>query len=144
MSLEVARVSDRDDIHALLRSNGLPTEDFEASGIESHWVWRDAGRVVATVGMDVIGTAAVVRSLVTMSPYRGQHVATALCNAVEDDARARGVTAVYLLTESAAELFERRGYRIVDRATVPLDIARHRQFASGCCECARALVKVLG
>jgi amino-acid N-acetyltransferase len=143
MSVEVARVSDLDDIRSLLRSNGLPTEDLEASGVEAHWVCRDAGRVAGSVGMDVVGTVAVVRSLVTDPEFRGQHVATALCDAVEDHARRRGVTAAYLLTESASGFFERRGYRAVARAAVPDAVSRHRQFASGCCQCASTMMKAL-
>ena len=141
MALEVAQAGDLADIRALLRSSRLPAEDLDAGGVHAHWVWREAGRVVGTAGLDVVGTVAVMRSLVTDPEFRGQGIATALCDAAEDEARRRGVTAVYLLTESAAALFERRGYRTVDRATVPDGIARHRQFASGCCQCARAMVK---
>jgi amino-acid N-acetyltransferase len=144
MTVEIAQADDLASIRALLRSNGLPTEDLDAGGAQAHWVWRDAAGVVATVGLDVVGTVAVLRSLVTDAAFRGQHLATALCDAAEDEARFRGVTAVYLLTESAADLFERRGYRAVDRATVPNDVGRHRQFASGCCQCARTMVKSLG
>jgi amino-acid N-acetyltransferase len=144
MTLEVAQAADLANIRALLRSNGLPIEDLDAGGVQTHWVWRDADRVVATVGLDVVGTVAVIRSLVTDSAFRGQHIASALCDAAEDEGRRRGVTSVYLLTESAAELFERRGYRAVDRATVPDGVACHRQFASGCCRCARTMVKSVG
>jgi amino-acid N-acetyltransferase len=141
MTLEVARVSDLDNIRALLRSNGLPTEDLDASGVQAHWVWRDAGCVVGTVGLDIVDTAAVIRSLVTDPGFRGRHIATALCDAAEEAARRRGVTAVYLLTESAVGLFERRAYRAINRAAVPDAVARHRQFASGCCQCAHTMMK---
>lgn len=141
MTLEVAQTGDLANIRTLLRANGLPTEGLDAGGVQAHWVWREADRVVATVALDVVGTVAVIRSLATDPTFRGQRIATVLCDAAEDEARRRGVTAVYLLTESAAELFAGRGYRAIDRATVPDGIARHWQFASGCCQCGRTMVK---
>lgn len=143
MMIEVARLADLDNIRTLLQSNGLPADDLDDNGVQSHWVCRDANRVVATVGLDIIGAEAVLRSLVTHSDFRGEGIATALCDTAEGEARRRRVTAVYLLTESAAGFAEGRGYRTVDRATVPESVAQHRQFASGCCQCARAMVKSL-
>ena len=143
MAIHVAQGVDAEVIRALLRSNGLPTEDFDENGIQSHWVWRDANQVVGTVGLDIIGAESVIRSLVTHPDFRRQGIATALCDVAEGEAARRGVTAVYLLTESAADFVQRRGYHMIDRAKVPDSIARHRQFASGCCKCAAAMVKWL-
>jgi amino-acid N-acetyltransferase len=144
MTLDVAKADDLPAIRGLLSSNGLPIEDLDASAVQAQWVWRIADRVVGTVALDVVGSAAVLRSLVTDSAFRGQRIATALCDAAEDEARRRRVTAVYLLTESAAEVFARRGYRPIDRSTVPDSVARHRQFASGCCQCAHTMMKSFG
>jgi N-acetylglutamate synthase-like GNAT family acetyltransferase len=143
MAVAVADPGDLTNIQELLRSNGLPTEDLDAAGVRTHWVWREAGRVVGTAGLDVVGSFAVFRSLATEEAFRGQGIATALCDAAEEEAHRRGVTALYLLTETAPALFERRGYRTIDRASVPESIACHRQFASGCCQCAVAMVKSL-
>ena len=142
--LDVARPEDLLAISELLRSNGLPTEDLHAAGVQAHWVCRDADRVVGTVALDIVGTVAVLRSLVTDRAWRGQRIATALCDAAEDEARKRRVTELYLLTETATGLFARRGYQAIDRTAVPGGIAQHRQFASGCCQCAQAMVKSLG
>lgn len=140
MSVDHARVAEAESIRTLLLSCGLPTEDLDA-GVQAHWVWRDAGRVVGTIGLDLVGAVAVIRSLATDAAFRGAGIATALCEAAEDEARRRGVAAVYLLTESAAGFAERRGYRVIERASVPDSVAQHRQFASGCCQCARTMVK---
>lgn len=141
MNIDVAQPTDLVGIRTLLQSSGLPSEDVDASGVQSHWVSRDAGLVVGTIGLDVVGAEAVIRSLVTHSAFRGAGIATALCDAAEEEARRRGVIAVYLLTESASRFAERRGYRTIDRATVPDSVAQHRQFASGCCRCACTMVK---
>jgi amino-acid N-acetyltransferase len=144
MTLHVANADDLPAIRALLLSNGLPIDDVDASPVQAHWVWRNADRVVGTVALDVVGSVAVLRSLVTDPGFRGQRIATALCDAAEDEARQRRVTAVYLLTESAVEVFARRGYRAIDRSTVPDSVAQHRQFGSGCCQCAHTMMKSFG
>jgi amino-acid N-acetyltransferase len=143
VAVEVARLADLEDIRTLLRCNGLPTEDLDDNGVQSHWVWRDAARVVGTVGLDTVGAEGVIRSLVTHPDFRREGIASALCDVAEREAGRRGVTAVYLLTESAADFAQGRGYQTVNRATVPDSVARHRQFASGCCQCSCAMVKWL-
>lgn len=57
MSIDVAQLDDLDDIRTLLQSSRLPAEDLDVGGVQAHWVWRNAGRVVGTVGLDVVGVA---------------------------------------------------------------------------------------
>ena len=143
MSLERARAADLDEIRTLLRSSGLPSEDVDAAGPQAHWVWRSGSRVVGTVGLDVVASGAVLRSLATHPDFRGQGIATALCDAAEAEAVRRGATSVFLLTESAAGFVERRGYRAIERSTVPAPVAAHRQFATAVCQSAMAMAKSL-
>ena len=143
MSVQPAQVADLGRIRELLRASGLPTEDVDAAGAQAHWVWREAGRVVGAVGLDLLGNDAVLRSLVTDAACRGRGIASGLCEAAEGEARRRGASRVYLLTETAVRFAEGRGYRAVDRSVVPSAVAGHRQFATGCCACAAALAKVL-
>jgi amino-acid N-acetyltransferase len=47
-------------------------------------------------------------------------------------ARARGLTAVYLLTTTAADFYARFGFQPSPRAAVPAAVARCPEFASIC------------
>ena len=141
--LDRARLEDAAEIEELLRSVGLPAADVAGDGLFAHWVWRRDGRVVATVGLDIVGSEAVLRSLATHADCRGQRIASALCDAAEEEARRQSVAAVYLLTEAAQRFAEQRGYHIVSRASVPESVASHRQFRTGCCGCAPAMAKRL-
>lgn len=141
--LDRARLEDGEEIEELLRSVGLPADDVAGEGLFAHWVWRRDGRVVATVGLDIVGSEAVLRSLATHADCRGQRIASALCDAAEEEARRQSVAAIYLLTEATQSFAEHRGYHIVARASVPESVASHRQFRTGCCGCASAMAKRL-
>lgn len=143
MSLERAQCADLDAIRDLLVTSSLPTDDLDAAGPQTQWVWKEAGRVVGTIGADLVGSYAVIRSLAVMPTYRCGGIAAQLCREVELTARDAGVTEAYLLTESARGFFERLGYRAIPRTEVPPAVASHRQFASGCCACAVTLTKRL-
>ena len=108
--LDRARLEDGEEIEELLRSVGLPADDVAGEGLFAHWVWRRDGRVVATVGLDIVGSEAVLRSLATHADCRGQRIASALCDAAEEEARRQSVAAIYLLTEATQSFAEHRGY----------------------------------
>ena len=62
-----------------------------------------------------------------------------LVHAIETEARARGVTALYLLTTTARTFFERVGYTAHDRAAVAPSIAATTEFSSLCPDTADCL-----
>ena len=57
----------------------------------------------------------------------------------ESEARARGITALYLLTTTAAGFFERLGYKPHNRTTVSPSIAATAEFSSLCLDTAACL-----
>jgi len=76
--------------------------------------------------------AGLLRSVATDAELRGRRIASALCDEVERRARSLGVRRLYLLTETAATFFAKRGYRRVPRADAPPGIARSRESAAVC------------
>ena len=71
--------------------------------------------------------------------HRSRGLGARLVDAIETEARARGVTALYLLTTTAATFFERVGYTAHDRATVPHFLAATTEFSSLCPDTADCL-----
>ena len=66
-----------------------------------------------------------------------------LADAIETEARSRGVTALYLLTTTAAGFFERLGYTVHDRTTVQPTIAASAECSSLSSDTARCLKRDL-
>lgn len=121
----------RADVIGMLAAAGLPTADIVA-GQDIRFVGLHDGGLVAVGGIERYGDVALLRSLVTAEARRGAGIGTALCAALESEARRSGVRELFLLTETAAPFFAARGFEPMSRAAAPPAIAATRQFSSLC------------
>lgn len=126
----------------LLARNDLPSRDLPAKP-ECFHVARVDGERVGAGGVEVYGPDGLLRSVVVEASERGTGVGSAICDALEGRAAGRGVERLYLLTTTAADFFEARGYDPVDRETVPEAIGRTTEFADLCPDSAACLRKRL-
>ena len=118
VELRPARAEELDAIVALLGAAGLPVEDLDAAKLDAFLVATQGEVCVGVVGLEIHESNALLRSLVVEPRHRSRGLGGRLVDAVETEARARGVTSLYLLTTTAATFFERMGYTAHDRATV--------------------------
>ena len=82
--------------------------------------------------------------MISASPtFLVEAIAARLVAHCEEEARATGIAALYLLTTTAADYFLRRGYVSVARDAVPPEIAGHAQFRSLCPASAQCLRLIL-
>lgn len=131
IELRTATPADDAAIRQLLQSAGLPADDV-ASGPQQYVVAHDGARLVGTVGVEVVGTDALVRSLAVVPEWRGRGIAGALHRRILEVARRRGVRALFLLTTTAEDYAARRGFRRIDRSDVPPAILALPQFRRLC------------
>ena len=134
-----ARRSEFDAIVGLLRVAELPVKDLNVSMLDAFVVATEGENCVGVVGLEICGSAALLRSLAVEPRHRRRGLGARLIDAVETEARARGVTALYLLTTTATTFFERVGYIAHDRASVPSSIAATTEFSSLCPDTADCL-----
>jgi amino-acid N-acetyltransferase len=128
---------DREAVHALLRSCGLPLDGFDEP-IVTAIVARDATRVAGSAALELYPPYALLRSVAVKPSYRGRGLGQFLTAEALALARARGIGAVYLLTETAAGFFPRFGFRPVTRETVPLEVRQSVEFQTACPSTAQA------
>jgi N-acetylglutamate synthase-like GNAT family acetyltransferase len=122
---------------ALLREASLP-EDIEPH-FESFLIAESSGAVVGTVGLEELGSRALLRSLVVVPSWRGKGLGGSLAREILAQARSDGSEEVFLLTLDAGRFFERLGFRDVDRADVPADVRATREFRELCPATARVM-----
>jgi len=132
----------RADIVALLESVKLPTEDLPPS-LENFLVMREGEQLVAVAGIEPYGQYALLRSVAVAPDFRDKGIAGKLLTAVEDKAREQGIKAIYLLTETAADYFKRKGYLKIVRADIPGEVQKSSEFSHVCPQSAIAMEKVL-
>lgn len=135
ISLRHADTRDLDRIEALLEQNGLPSEDVRTTPgtffVASQEDETDA-EVVGIGGVEVHGSAGLLRSLVVAEPHRGTGYGRALCGELERYAESAGVSTLYLLTTTATGFFRDCGYDTIDREDAPATIRDTTEFSDLC------------
>jgi amino-acid N-acetyltransferase len=128
-----------DRVVPLLAAAHLPTEDLTQAHCESFFYSGPADAPTGLVGLEVFGDVALLRSLVVSAERRGAGEGRSLLRHAEEEARARGVRTLYLLTTTAEQFFARRGYSRVAREAAPDAIRATREF-SGICPASSAFM----
>jgi N-acetylglutamate synthase-like GNAT family acetyltransferase len=119
---------ERDGLKATLARAGLPADDLDDDG-PLFWRFERDDVPVGFAGIEVHGTDALLRSLVTLPPLRLQGLGGAMVEKMETEARARGARAIYLMTRDSVAFFTRLGYAPCARERVPAAIAATAEFA---------------
>jgi HAD superfamily hydrolase (TIGR01450 family) len=113
----VPRPARADEIKAI-RGLTEASPDVPSWGPDGVWVIEDGG-LLATATAEVRGTEAYLRGVTTREDARGRELGTLVVAAAVGDARRRGASRCFLLTETAEPFFDRLGFRRVAREGVP-------------------------
>src|SRR5262249_8905446 len=120
---------ERDGLTAALVKAGLPAEEVGAARL-LFWRFETVEDIpVGFGGLEIHGSDALLRSLVTRPPLRQLGMGAAMVAVLETEARALKCRAIYLLTTSDANFFGRLGYAPCPRAEVPEPILPSPHFA---------------
>jgi amino-acid N-acetyltransferase len=130
-TITLQQTADLDYVERLLDSNDLPTSDVREKP-DSFYVALDGDDYVGIGGLEIYGEDGLLRSVVVEERVRGEGLGTALCDALEREAREQGVDTLYLLTTTAADFFASRGYAEIDRSDPPAAIRDTPEFDDLC------------
>jgi arsenate reductase len=118
-------------LSAFLDAAGLPVDDVE-TGRQEFLLAREDGRIVGSVGLEVVGADALVRSLAVAQDRRGLGLGKRMLHAAIARARIRGIKTLYALTLTAESFASAEGFVRIPRSEVPEAIASLPQFRSLC------------
>lgn len=130
-------------VERLLADAALPVDDALANNKVLLFGEHRSGRVAGVVGVERCGDAALLRSLAVAESERSSGLGRKLVAYAETEAQAQGITSLYLLTTTADAFFARLGYRLIDRAEAPAEVAGTAQFSDLCPSSAAFMVKHL-
>ncbi|RZL32938.1 MAG: GNAT family N-acetyltransferase [Rubrivivax sp.] len=143
ISLRRAGPSDWPAVEALLQASELPTEGAQAHLGNYLLATRD-GEVVGCAGAEVYasgaGTLALVRSVAVAPGLQRQGIGRLLVERLLQEARARDIAALYLLTVTAPEYFAQYGFRHMKARDVPEALKASAEFQGACPACATLMV----
>jgi amino-acid N-acetyltransferase len=134
-----AAPSDLPTVLSLLEASDLPADGVE-EWLDHFRVAEWDGAVVGVAGMELYEDGALLRSVVVSESLNGRGVGGLLVEDMLGRARAAGVSAVWLLTTTAAGWFPRYGFRVTDRSLAPAGVAGSVEFRSACPASAVAMV----
>src|SRR6266403_859989 len=135
---------ERDGLKAALLKARLPADDVGDARV-LFWRFETVEDIpVGFGGLEIHGSDALLRSLVTLPPLRQIGMGAAMVAMLEIEACALKCHAIYLLTASGTDFFARLGYAICARSDMPDAVRGSRQFAELCPATALAMVKHLG
>ena len=143
MKLSFAHPDDIPHVKQLLAACALPCEDITPAHLQHFLVVRHQTNLVGVIGLELLGSFALLRSLAVQIDFRGQKIASQLTTQAEAYARSRKVKSLYLLTTTAEGFFTKQGYHTMDRSAVPVVVRETTEFRSICPSTAKCMVKRL-
>jgi len=118
-------------IEKLLKTLHLPTQ-----GVKKHLrefvVMVSDGRIIGTVGLEIHGNKALLRSLGVSENHRNQGHGRSLVQAVLARALEMGINELFLLTQTARDYFSGLGFQVVTREVVDETVKSSIEFQSAC------------
>jgi amino-acid N-acetyltransferase len=132
----------RDEVIDLLTTENLPVSDLPGL-LNNFFVAVNDGRVCGIAGLEMYGNYGLLRSVAVGRDWRDKGIAAGLLSKIESVATERGLEAIYLLTETAKDYFENKGYEHIARMDIPEDIKASTEFTQVCPETATAMQKSL-
>ncbi len=126
-----AKLEDLTRIAALLQSADLPTLGV-AEHLDTFLVAEETGDVIGSIGLELYGDTALLRSAVVDKQKRSSGIGGLLYEQLLDRARSLNVHRLILLTNTAEEYFRRKGFRAIDQRTVTGPITTSAEFSGAC------------
>lgn len=141
MIISVATGADLNAVRTLLAACGLPVDDVREAPGTTQLVAEQHGALAGTVGVDVAGDLALLRSLAVAPANRGQGLGLLLIDAAERNAINGGARTLLMLTASAHSLAKASGFDPIDRCALGDGALVFRQLSAACCAGATCYVK---
>lgn len=124
--------TDLANVQRWLQDAGLPTEDLTSDHMHDFLVAEVDARPAGMIGLQQFDGVGLLRSLVIDPAARRGGIGRQLVAALEEQAAARGVAELWLLTIDADAYFLELGYEITQRDGAPELIRETAEFSSLC------------
>ena len=139
-SLKIAGTAEqRNTAKALLEQHNLPTSDIDDDKLL--YLLMDGEHFIGTAGLEIFNNCALLRSVSVITAQQGRGYGKIINDAIEKYAKQAGIECMYLLTTTAKDFFERQGYCVIDRNTVPEAVKQTAEFSSLCPAAAVVMMK---
>jgi amino-acid N-acetyltransferase len=130
-AIRQARPDDLDSILRLLQTVGLPTDGI-ADHIATSLVAESQGAVIGAIALEPYGDTGLLRSAVVAPAHQNGGLGSALYEKLLARAHSLSIKRMVLLTTTAERYFQRKGFHVIDRATLTGPITQSMEFRGAC------------
>ena len=127
LSFEIARDLDMPEITDILVSNNLCVDDIPSQNILIKLVKTD-NQIVAVYAFEIFDHVGILRSVAVIDEYKGSGIGTHIMKQVETDVIELKLKKLILLTTTAEKFFEKFGFDIIPRDSVPEVVKQSFEF----------------
>jgi amino-acid N-acetyltransferase len=115
----------------ILKDSDLPFSDIERENV-SLFCLSELDEIVGIGGLEQYGELALIRSVAVVKNFQGKGYGSKLVSGLESEAKKAEIKKLYLLTTTAKDYFEKKGYNVISRQEVPDIIQATAEFVSLC------------
>lgn len=126
-----ARQNDLSIIQNLLNSLNLPIDGIEEH-LSNFLVSESHGKIVGTIGLELYGRTALLRSAAVTPECQGKGIGDRLFTLAVEYAKQLGVQELVLLTTTAEGYFGKKGFSKVQPEAVRGDVRKSDEFRGAC------------
>lgn len=119
-------------LQSFLQKNALPYSDVKLEGSVYLSYLDDHNQLVASGGLELFGSYALLRSVAVDQEQRGKKFGQQVVHDLLTKAKSLGVTELYLLTETAELFFGNKGFTKISREQAPVAILNSSEFKTVC------------
>jgi len=131
INIQKAGEKDFETVCKLLLQENLPIVDLNPL-LENFFIAVEDNKLTGVIGMDRYGTDGLLRSAIVQKEYRNKGIAAALVARLFDEAAKQGVSTLYLITDTAAAYFEKKGFNKITKAEVAPAVLESKEFNGLC------------
>ncbi len=126
----------------LLKTSKLDSSDLNQPNIRLFCL-KENDKLIGVGGLEVIGSVALLRSVAVDTACQKQGLGALLVSHIEKAAKELGLSALYLLTNTAADFFKAQNYQVIHRDNFAEPLKQTAQFSGLCPISAICMMKIL-
>jgi amino-acid N-acetyltransferase len=118
-------------VKEILKNSVLPFEDIDEH-FEHFLLAELTNDIIGIIGLEQYSKSALLRSFAVAVRYQHRGIGKKLLENLLESAKQKGIETIYLLTTTAQTYFERNGFKIIERNSLPEEIQNTKEFKSLC------------
>jgi amino-acid N-acetyltransferase len=126
----------------LLKTSKLDSSDLNQPNIRLFCL-KENDKLIGVGGLEVIGSVALLRSVAVDTACQKQGLGALLVSHIEKAAKELGLSALYLLTNTAADFFKAQNYQVIHRDNFAEPLKQTAQFSGLCPISTICMMKIL-